>query len=102
MVCGTLAGSMRMLMDGRLVALPEEERRLMRTAAAMRMERDPSLAALHASEGKPRAGCSYRTTTDSETHGQGTPDSLSALWKPALHVSTLWRRHWLPKGSVWE
>lgn len=81
-------GSMRMLMDGRLVAMPEEERRLMRTAAAAAAactEQNPPLAALHGTEGKPRAGRSHRATSDSETHGRGTPDA-APVWP--VRIST--------------
>ena len=66
--CGVLVGSMRMLMDGRLVALPEEERRRMRAAAAAAKSAEPDLhlQALHSGAGTSRASLSQRATTDSQ------------------------------------
>ena len=57
-----------MLMDGRLVALPEEERRLMRAAAAAAKsaEPGPQLDAQRGSAGTPRAMRMPRATTDSQ------------------------------------
>ncbi len=58
-----------MLMDGRLVALPEEERRLMRAAAAAAKsaERDLQLDAQRGSAGTARARRMHRATIDSQT-----------------------------------
>lgn len=50
------AGSMRMLMDGRVVALPEQERRAMRSAtAAKRAQQEAPLEAQRATQGMLRA-----------------------------------------------
>lgn len=55
-----------MLMDGQLVALPEEDRRAMRAAAdaAKRTEHETALTAWHSSEAVTRATRSHRATTD--------------------------------------
>ncbi len=57
-----------MLMDGRLVALPEEERRLMRAAAAAAKsaEPGPQLDAQRGGAGTTRARRMPRATTDSQ------------------------------------
>ena len=63
---GCRAGSMRMLMNGQLVALSEEDRRQMRegAAAAKRAEQEAALGALRHCEGTSRARRLHRATAD--------------------------------------
>ncbi len=77
-----------MLMDGRVVALPDEDRRLMRAAAtAKRAQQDAVLDAQRISQGTPRARRLHRAIADAQTSlltgGFASTAALSDTDQPA-------------------
>jgi len=77
-----------MLMDGRVVALPDEDRRLMRAAAtAKRAQQDAMFDAQRISQERPQARRLHRATADAQTcaltRGFASTTALSDMDQPA-------------------